>query len=366
MKRLLALAAVVLMGPCAGLALPVHPALAGEATELADSFAAFDASHPGRGPDLGRPEIEDHAMAYALYGSAAAVTDRLAEARVAGDWLAGHAKLGDGTGWGLTYAWDAFADGSTNPVTTIYGITTALAVRSLLDVSEATGEDRYAKVAEAALDTYATRQTATANGLFFWYSDQPADAIEVHNVSSMLMGQYARAGVRLKRPGFAKLADAAYRELLSARRTSSDEAYWSYSAQPHSRPNDLVHASYIVQGLLDYQRARGQEPRIGPELAYLTGFATAQCATEFNVALHKGACAKPARLWGVGMAIATLADAGRGGDAARFAQLLAPYRISAGHFGATPNARNFLPRAVSHVLFGLAQLNRAGATPTAP
>ena len=192
---------------------------------LTSVFSAFDKQHPGRGGDMGRPAPDDHAMAYALYASAAVLAGRTDDARIAADWLVAHDHDGARLGWGLSFAWDAFSDGSTNPVTTVYGITTALAVRALLDVAEKTGERRYRDSAVGALDAYSGAVTQTPAGVFFWYSDQVADAIEVPNVVSMLMGQYARAGRVLDRQDYRQLADRAYAELMTKRVMAGDRAY---------------------------------------------------------------------------------------------------------------------------------------------
>ncbi len=325
---------------------------------LTSVFLAFDKQHPGRGGDMGRPAPDDHAMAYALYASAAVLAGRTDDARIAADWLVAHDHDGARPGWGLSFAWDAFSDGSTNPVTTVYGITTALAVRALLDVAEKTGERRYRDSAVGALDAYSGAVTQTPVGVFFWYSDQVADAIEVPNVVSMLMGQYARAGRVLDRQDYRQLADRAYAELMTKRVMAGDRAYWPYSQNPNSRMNDLVHASYIVQGLIDYARWNNRAPDIRAELHYLDGFITGACVTQMDTVLHKGRCAKPASLWGIGMLMFTLADIGDTVRAHAIAGQVGAYRFGDGLFAQRAGDHDFNPRAEAHLLFGLARMAR--------
>src|SRR5690606_29961276 len=109
----------------------------------------------------------------------------------AADWLIANIDLNqNGTpGWGLPFPWDAFRDGSVNPAHTEYGITTALAVQGLIDFYEATEEESYLSAAVSALAAYATE---FRNG-DLRYSVAPSDEAAVHNVTAMLMGQYARA-----------------------------------------------------------------------------------------------------------------------------------------------------------------------------
>src|SRR5690606_24124226 len=87
-----------------------------EVPSVEDVFALFDPQYPGRGPDSVRKESHDHAMAYGLFASAAAMAGKSGEAQVAADWLVSNSQpKPNAVGWGLPYAWDAFGDESTNP-----------------------------------------------------------------------------------------------------------------------------------------------------------------------------------------------------------------------------------------------------------
>ena len=360
------LAAVAIGGLLSALGLLLALPLNGRSAarpQLEAVFAAFDAQHPGRGADMGHAEIQDEAMAYALYASAALIADRPGEARTAARWLIENHGAPGRTGWGLPFAWDAFSDGSVNPPSTVYGITTALAVRALLDTYEATGDKTYAKVAEAALTDYATSATRTPNGLYFWYSDQPSDATEVPNVVSMLMGQYARAANLLHRDDFAQLAGAAFGELMAQRQLDGGLATWPYSVAKPAGRNDLVHASYVVQGLIDYGRWRHLQLDLAAELSYLRGYIHVGCITNMPEAPAPGTCAKPATLWGLGMLLYTLADAGDTRNAELVAARLEAYRFAPGRYGQHLGDHVFAPRAQAHLLFGLTRLARLEVRP---
>ena len=348
-----------------GLAIGLAPTFAASAEpagqppakpQFEDVLAMFDSDHPGRGADAGDPRIQDNSMTYAVYASAVLLAGQKDRAKIAVDWLVNNSGVADHRGWGLPYAWDAFSDGSLNPAQTIYGVTTAVAVRALLDYWEATEDEESATVAEQALDEYADKSTRTSAGLFFWYSDQAADAVETTNVQSILMGQYARAAAIFHRDDFGELADAAFGELNAHRNLAENLAFWPYSPAKPGQMNDLVHAAYTVQGLLDYRRWRHLSFDLDAELNYLRGFIIPGCVTNMQPSMHGGRCSKPARLWGIGMLVFALSESGDHDGAERVARRLGPYRSGEGGLLQQPGGPQADLRSVAHVLLGLARL----------
>ena len=323
-----------------------------------DAMTALSPHHPGRGPDFVVKDELDHAMAYALYGSAAAIKRDQEQAILAADWLV--ANHYDGPGWGLPFAWEAFGREVRNPVTTVYGITTALAVRALIDVYELSGGLSYGQCAKNALEYYLQFFNATEDGGYFWYSDQPQDNKSVHNVTAMLMGQYARASLHWPNTGFRAAAQQAANYLLTQRQESELGMYWSYWVGA-SRPNDSVHAAYVVQGFIDYARALGCQVDIDSALRYLSGFVRSDRVYEFNPhpGLNERTLELPARVWGVGMLVQTLSDGGLIEDAIRATRALPAYAFGPGRFAVRPGEREILPRAQAHVVLGLARLEQA-------
>jgi hypothetical protein len=302
-------------------------------------------------------------MAFGLLASTGAKMKDGPLARTAANWLVAHASLAaNATGWGLGFEWDAFGDGSKNPAGTVYGITTALAVAGLLDAYEATRDNSYIKVAEAALDYYAKCFTVTADGGYFWYSDQPADSIDVYNVSSMLMGQYARASRLLDRKDFGKLARLASRQLLAGVQSVDGLPYWSYSER-NDRPNDAVHAAYTVQGLIEFNRHMPDAYSLSGHAQYLSSFGVNGMVKEFSSHhdLSEEQSSKVARLWGVGMLIFTLVQLDDIDHARTYAEALEKYRVGGGNMLANlPNSdKAGEPRMISHVSLGLAELERS-------
>ena len=323
------------------------------------ALAPFDTAHPGRGPDSHFAEPTDQAMAYALYALAAAEMKDPDRAKIAADWLVGNSRQSKGTGWGLDWSWDAFNDGSTNPADTIYGITVALAVRALLDTNEVAPNPVYAATARAALDTYAAAFVETRTGGFFPYSLEAADRKDVHNVNAALAAQYGRMGVMQDVPVFRELAHKAAQHIWANRIEKEGEVWWPYG-EHSNRPNDSVHASYVVDGLAGVSRTVGFEANLAPALRHLKGFTRNGKVFEFPHApgVPTKSVDRPARLWGVGMLLFVLADAGEREAAEAMLPALSAYQTAPGVYGVTPDDGRFMPRHQSHLLWGLARLER--------
>lgn len=309
-KRYLALIALAALVVAAGFAFRGDDPHRVQAQAIVSNL---DPSCLGCGPDAYTGGTSEHAMAFALLTSVGASLPNAKLMHRAATWLLQNSTPSTGkTGWGLSFAWDAFGDGSKNPVDTVYGITTALAVRGLLDAYEEEEIPAYLETALAALTYYSRFFTETPQGGYFWYSDQESDAINTYNVSAMLLGQYARAGVLAGRADLVQIAKSAMEDLLAHSQQIEGFEYWPYSPKA-TRPNDAVHAAYIVQGLIDFKNATGQTIDLNQSINYLPTFANGDQVFEFST-LHNDLDTKlrerPARLWGVGMLAFTLAEAG--------------------------------------------------------
>lgn len=328
----------------------------------ADAMMPFDASSPGLGRDLYREEVEEHAMAYGLYASAAAMLGMTEQARIAADWLVENPSKTEVVGWGLPFAWDAFGDDSVNPETTIYGVTTAIAVRGLLDVYELTGDMIYRDIAIQALEDYVPYFHESEHGGYFGYSDSRFDQVDTHNISGILMGQYARAVPYDMENRYREITDKLRSHLDRHREFVDGHYYWRYSERV-KRPNDLVHAAYIVQGYLDYARFVDNSLDLDPVVEYLDRFFDGNSVYEFpdHREVAEGKTRRPARGWGVGMLIHVLADHGDVEGATRAAHALTHYHAGDNVFSIMPDRSEFIPRIQAHVVFGLARLETASA-----
>lgn len=330
-----------------------------------NALSMLDASAPGRGWDDYLSADADHAMAYALYASTAVATGEFVLASKGIDWLVHNASpLPKVTGWGLPFAWDAFSDGSINPIETVYGITTALGIRALVDghiAHRPTAPSDLLPIAVRALEHYSKAYTNTPNGGFFWYSDQVQDAKNVANVNSMLIGQYARAGKLAKLPWLIDLAEKTARELTANQKSTELGTFWTYSTE-NSRPNDLVHACYTVQGLIDMHQALGTPyPDLGDHIKYLKSFVREGAIFEFapHPELRSILVTRPARLWGIGSLVHIMATTGETQFAQELLPLIAPYVMNDGRYASTPGGDICAPRMVTHLAWGLSALEAA-------
>ncbi|GLO52452.1 hypothetical protein PPUN110474_38530 [Pseudomonas putida] len=323
----------------------------------------FDAEAPGRGLDLYAKKVVEHAVVYGLYASSAALLDMDKEARAAADWLVQNPSSKEKMGWGLPFAWDAFGDKSVNPITTVYGVTVAIAARGLFDVYDQTGEESYRDAAVQALNDYLPYFHETEDGGYFGYSDQPSDQKEVYNISSILMGQYARAYYYTQDNRFLDVAQKAKSQLDESRRTVGDDVYWTYTSAI-TRPNDSVHAAFTVQGYLDYAKYVDNSLDVSREVNYLARFFDGDSIKEFpdHAGLPAKAMALSARGWGVGMLTYTLADSGDIKGSLKAARALEQYGAGDGIYTMTPGTTEFAPRVQAHVTMGLSKLQQASHT----
>ena len=368
-----------------------------------ETLALFDERRPGFGLDTYVSDApHDYSMAYALYASAEArrflaTRDPVAfeNAIRAAEWLIDHrAQAGDGdVGWGLPWPWDAFGDSTTNPAHTVYGITTALGIEALLDVFDACGCAQTANKGQICAHLVETAIQAAetfldgcfdyyedSDELVFWYSHLPEDSYHVLNVTSMLVGQLQRLSRYVesqeKRTVLELTAERGARYILN--RMNVDEQgnpYWHYLGDRRPpdalvRPNDLVHESYTIHGLVNYAIYGGRlATRIDlfRLLLSLNRFLNDDNrAYEFPRNWDPGPDGEelrhqPARLWGVGYALfvsAYIEDyLGLSPSlSARFLYALRPYWSGQGWSFRPGEASLFYPRQVAHVLAGLSSL----------
>lgn len=305
--------------------------------QAAASLMTIDQTRPGFGSDQLVDHDIDHAMAYGLYASAGARLRQPTLTRTSAAWLKGNVRRG---GWGLGFSWDAFSDGEPNPPDTVYGITVAVCVMGLLDAYDFLGDQKCLETACSALNNYKTHFTPTEFGGFFHYSDQAADAIDVPNVNSMLAGQYARVGRLCRIDEMAGLAEKAANHIWKTRIEGPQGVFWTYTPAK-KRPNDLVHASYTAFGLCEAARYGSFSGDVRQVVEHLKSFIRDDEIREYPDLRKQN---MKARSWGVGMLMATLANANdRSGteNVVKFAGV----------------HDNLTPRQKAHVFFGLASAN---------
>jgi len=347
-----------------------------------ETSSLLDPAAPGFGVDTGRQEQPLHyPMAYAVYASAeahraVACQDEEAWQNAVGAalWLVEHNDLdSDGEiGWGIPFAWDAGGDGSVNPAHTEYAITTALAIRALLDVWDGAAQfegrsaslrSRLLDSALGGFDTFRDCYDVTPYGPVFLYSTAPDDGFHIANTHAMLVGQFQRlsaypvapeTGVELERvaaAGFGYLRNRMNRD-------SAGVAYWNYAddrpAGGTPRPNDAVHSGYTLEGVLDYQLYSGTEAillRDEDVAANIGRFLDGSLVWEFPA----GPDELPARLFGVGQLLYLSARLDRDELAASLYSALAEQYRAGGRLVLRPAGDDLrvYPRQIAHALLGL-------------
>lgn len=346
----------ILIVALASLALPG----AARAEPALDAFRVLNTERPGFGFDVSRAEPQEHAMGYAFHATAAVNLGKIDAARKSAEWLIANAGP---HGWGLGWSWDAFGDGTPNPADSAYGIETAVGVRALLDVFDATGDRHFSDAALKALDGYSQSFTATKEGGFFWYSDNKNDAVQVTNVSAMLAGQYARSAKLFGREDHRKLAEAALGQLMRERKVSSEGgAWWPYGS---TRPaaNDAVHAAHVVIGIADAARYLGGSIDLSDEASHLLGFVSGDTVLEEHPLVSPERPRVSARAGGIAIMAAALAEAGFVKDGLRIAEVLKGYQAETGQFCYRDKVGCGFPRTQSQVAGGLARLKFLASGP---
>ncbi|HJM97968.1 MAG TPA: hypothetical protein QF776_07350 [Acidimicrobiales bacterium] len=324
---------------------------------------SLDPERPGFGLEYpGYPEAES-AMAYGHIAQSAALIGDYETMQKAGRWLLENSGVEEMTGWGLSFAWDSYRDGSVNPETTVYAITTAIAVDALTDIYCVTGQREYILTAIDALDYYLNFLLKDANDDFFLYSDQLDSNTNTHNINAMLSLTYARVGVIAGRQDFINVASGVVGSLASAIERQPGNITWRYSALPYeskySFRNDLVHAAYISYGLNEAQHYLGIDLIEENDLrVYMDGFQSGDVTTEFrlNETLTDEETKRRSRGWGLGMYIAWLVSINDFERAEEIIETIEDYRLPEGKFAYIYGDDLSLPRSTSHLMYGAASL----------
>jgi hypothetical protein len=354
---LIALALFLFVGTIGG---ELARSMAPTPTRFELAAEALSAPGIGRGGDvlLPRGTAIAHPVAVALYASAESLhflrtrsSDSRDRAIAAADRLLDLAVADGSYGWGLGFAWDPSNDGSTNPPETVYGITTALSVRALLDVYAIDSDPRFLQSARRALDAY--RSFFSSDGVsrgYFWSSDRSGDDDPVISVSAQLAGQYARAADIVDDSQYAALARSAAEWILAHARHSGDAVMWPFRVSGVD-PNDAVNAAYIVDGLLQVEHHIGlaELDRDGA-LRWLRRFVVSPTLSTRYVG-----DSAPDRSWGVAYLLydfCTYTDDGE--TIARLRSVLDTYEYAPGRYGPHPGVEVFYPRFQAHVLLALA------------
>ena len=244
--------------------------------DYAKLVSGLNKNNLGSGRDILSEEEKDRPMAYGLILSALAHHHRATqydiyttEMRQCGNWLLSNSDLnGDNIGgFGLADAWDAFGDGSINPPHQEYTITTAIAIKGLLDWLDADTEAPQEKIkltVSSLLRPYLSGNYNSPSGMYSYSLNVNDLGYNVFNPAAFLAGQMQRYSqiTEDEKEIIQNEADRIIRLLI--RNHLLDHAnnwFWNYgqSSNRLERPNDLIHAIYIMEGIREYSKYKGRE-----------------------------------------------------------------------------------------------------------
>lgn len=298
-------------------------------------------------------------------------------ALTSGHWLLDHADENhDGvTGWGVPSSWDAFQDGSVNPLNTEYTISTSLALAALLDWMEcdkAAPKERIMAVVGKAMEPYLTGSHNSPGGIPA-YSLTASDAkYDCYNPAGHLLGVAQRLSALLRpanparADALANLADVTVKVLVAERLISpSGNWFWNYS-KDEKTANDMPHAGYIIEGLWQYAQHGGRlagQIEIDKVMGHLRDFRDG-AGKWFEWPTFRSDLKVPPQPrtydWGMGMLIACRLMADRELATDLLNQLQA-YRRGDGFFRTRPgdDAKPVINEYQSYVLWGLSAFQAA-------
>jgi len=331
----------------------------------------LDKDYPGRGVDVFDDEIKDRPMAYGILLSAEANRYRgtgdiraLNFIRKCGNWLIENADLNNNgiNGYGLADPWDAFSDGYINPAHHEYTITTALAVSGLIDWYQLEPDEKNKaliyQIVENCLRPYFDDAWDSPLGIPSYSLNKNDKRYDVFNPAAMMAGQLQKfsqisKGAEIKQKSSTK-ADKIVKILLENAITDSEcNYYWQYGIQI-LKPNDLVHASYIIEGIRDYLIHNGGVKTNFQKISdHILIFKSGRIWYE-HIDKNYHNQKKNARLWALGMLIYTLARDKKSDLIEKtLLKQLASYRKKDGRFKLKLNDERTLIRHEAHLLLGL-------------
>ncbi|MCH9688986.1 MAG: hypothetical protein K0V04_46565 [Deltaproteobacteria bacterium] len=169
--------------------------------------------------------------------------------------------VGGGPGFGLTDAWDAFGDGSTNPAFTGYtwqsGMV-ALGVAKVARVLEYIGHPQAAATrdyATALVERWDLHYTSVTDGGYWWYSTTASDAIAVHN-TSVLVAMASQIVADSGGDPTLAVRPPASADLLWARMSGNPSTGYTWNYADDGYPVELRHAEDVSHALVTLQLMR--------------------------------------------------------------------------------------------------------------
>ena len=337
----------------------------------------FNLDAPGSGIDYYNKEVKDRPMAYGLILSAESkrykytkTKDALKNAKNCFVWIKNNRDLNNNNiiGYGLADAWDAFSDGTVNPPNQEYTITTGIVINGLLDyynIANDLEKVEIVNLVKGSISPYLSSSNNSPDGLYTYSLNTNDEKWSVFNPAIYLAGQMQRFSTIIDdsqmRKELIENANKNISILLQHRfeNDSTNGIYWNYGIGKHrvvNRPNDLVHALYIIEGIKSYDDHNGKfisSKARKKAVSHLSEFKSKGLWYEFIIPEMQTE-KRNSRLWALGMLLYTLSDQSKIGPIQNDLLIqISRYKLESGHYKFRLNDDKVMVRQEAHLLYGM-------------
>ena len=173
-------------------------------------------------------------------------------------------------GWGLGYAWNGFS--ANNPEWHVYAIEIANVIDAYIDalnsgkLSSELSEKVKVQLHDITILWNQKYWSETGNfgeEAFYWYSISKDDAIGCINIDAKMVGtqarlldQYGEIFNEEEKDFIYDHIDRDYSKIMKNSYLKNGDLIWNYLEKKDSDPNDVIHHSFILEGIYDYQKFR--------------------------------------------------------------------------------------------------------------
>lgn len=230
---------------------------------------------PGFGvSDYGNNDLADIPKAHAMFLSSELIKSKqinnydLTMAINSGNWLLNNKDLNNNgiIGWGVPISWDAFGDKSINEKDAEYTISTGIVINSLLDwldhAPSSAPKDEIINAVKKSILPYINDEIFSSSGLFNYSLKIEDRKYNCFNAAIYMAGQMQRFTRYISDEDLiSKIKNSTDKVMAAALKYRKIDPnggwYWSYSIEEDNTPNDMAHAMYIIDGIINYSNSGG-------------------------------------------------------------------------------------------------------------
>lgn len=346
------------------------PELTNVNTEYNEMLSHLDQTRPGFGQDVFNSSSKNRPMAYGLIATACSY--QLSESHDLASqeillssihWILDNSdqNKNEVKAFGLADPFDAFGDGTTNPENTEYVITTAIVLEGLLSAYDYIVDDELkSEVSELCWDLvephlYHEFDSPLGIPAYSYHSND--QNFDVYNPAAYLAGQLQhfanKFSLHPQVEDVKLVSETIVSKIWDQRIIIEDQGvYWNYGTE-QPRPNDLVHACYIIEGFRNYQLYGGTaDIDVDEMMKYLDAFLYEGMYYEYPFNNYPEQVGN-SRLWGLGMLYYSLSRHRSLSRLEILSDQLGCYKTNTG-YAYRPDDDRLLPRHEAHLLLGFA------------